>query len=139
MKVANLKEVCQTVKGFEDYVVSNLGYVKSLPRYVGSGKARRLTKERVLKPVKNGKGYLNVALCFNGLQKRELLHRLVALAFVPNPNPELYNEVNHKDGDKLNCRADNLEWTDRLGNMRHAVDTGLMDFKGEKHPRWKHR
>jgi hypothetical protein len=64
------------------------------------------------------------------------LHRLVALLFVNNPNPEKFNIVNHKDGNKLNCNADNLEWCDHLWNQRHAWATGLRKKKyGKDAPR----
>jgi len=49
-----------------------------------------------------------------------LLHRLVAELFVRNPKPDKYHEVNHKDGNKLNCRASNLEWVNRTKNMVHS-------------------
>ena len=60
---------------------------------------------------------------FNG--RSVLLHRLVASVFIPNPNG--YTEVNHKDGNKLNNCASNLEWCTRSMNMKHAYDNGYLD------------
>lgn len=75
------------------------------------------------------KGYIQVRL--QTRDKRRVrcfkLHRLIATAFVVNPNPELFDEVNHENGIK-SCNADwNLKWTDRLGNQNHAFLTGLWD------------
>lgn len=68
-------------------------------------------------------GYIRVYV--NGRLAR--LHRIIAETFVPNPNN--YPEVNHKDGNKKNNRADNLEWCSRKQNMRHAVKAGLHVLK----------
>lgn len=63
-------------------------------------------------------GYNRVHLCDNGKSKCELVHRLVAKAFVPNPM--LKPEVNHKDGDKLNNHFKNLEWVTGKENKKHC-------------------
>lgn len=91
-------EEWRSVKGFERYYqVSNAGRVFS----ERSGKMRR--------PVLNkGNGYLTLVLCGEKHKKTVYVHRLVAEAFVENPNG--YNFVNHKDENKLNCNASNLEW-----------------------------
>lgn len=68
--------------------------------------------------------YRMVLLRIGKTNHAEYVHRLVAKAFVPNPNH--YTEVNHKDGDTYNNRADNLEWVTHSENIQHAYDTGLV-------------
>lgn len=79
----------------------------------------------VLKPQPNAKGYLRVSIS----KKLVFVHRLVAEKYVPNPNN--LPQVNHKDGNKLNNNADNLEWVSNLENRKHAVKTGLH-LSGER-------
>ena len=62
----------------------------------------------------------------DGTRKRERLHRLIAKAFIPNPNNCEF--VNHKDGNKANNCIDNLEWCNTSQNTKHAYDTGLIDI-----------
>ena len=81
----------------------------------------------VVKPQKNGKGYLRVGI--GG--KLMFVHRLVAEKYVPNPNNK--EQINHKDGNKLNNCADNLEWVDNQQNRDHAVSEGLQ-IHGERCP-----
>ena len=88
------------------------------------------SKRKIIKPYDNGHGYLAVQLWKNGKCKQFYIHRLVAAAFIPNPNN--YREINHIDGDKTNNSVSNLEWCDRSINVKHAYDTGLKP-KGEKH------
>lgn len=77
-------------------------------------------------------GYICVTLIKNGKTKFTGLHRLIASAFIPNP--ENKPEVNHKDGNKHNNSIDNLEWSTTAENVQHAFDTGLNNGrKGVKH------
>lgn len=102
-------EIWHDIIGFEGlYQVSNLGRVKSL--YFG--------KERLLSAGKDKLGYLHVVLCKDG-KNICYIHRLVAEAFIPNPNG--YTEVNHKDEIKSNNVATNLEWCNRKYNINHGT------------------
>lgn len=87
------------------------------------GKVRNNKTGKILSPQKDHKGYLNVNLCLNNKAKRNKVHRLVALAFIPNP--ESKPEVNHKDGVKTHCDMDNLEWVTGKENIAHAFEHNL--------------
>lgn len=71
----------------------------------------------------SGNGYQKVTLCHEGERKDFMVHRLVAMAFIPNPCD--LPQVNHKDGDKGNNKIDNLEWCTAEYNTQHAMETGL--------------
>lgn len=112
-------EVWRPVVGWEGlYEVSSHGRVRSLDRYVRFGINQRFVESHVLKPQPTPRGYLTVALC----NVKRTVHRIVAEAFVHNPNN--LPEINHKDENKLNNRADNLEWCDRLYNVNYG--TGIQ-------------
>ena len=97
------------IEPFTDYRISSFGRVKN-------------PKGNFLKPCPKGQGkYLIVTLCNKGTQKQIGVHQLVALTFVENPKPYLYDRVNHKDLDKWNDVATNLEWTDNSGNRQHYI------------------
>lgn len=124
-----MKEIWKDIEGFEGkYQVSNTGYVKSLDfNHTG--------KEKILKNKVNRQGYEYVTLYKNGKQYYPAIHRLVAEAFIPNPN-EL-EQVNHIDGNKKNNVAENLEWCTNLENMQHAIRNDLVRNKGKDNKRSK--
>ena len=100
----------KAISGYEGlYEVSDLGRVKSL----------KYGKERILKPGSGGDGYLNVALCKDGHVKGKLIHRLVAEAFIPNPNN--LETINHKDEVKTNNTVSNLEWMSQRDNNNYGT------------------
>ena len=108
----NINEQWKPVEGFEGlYAVSNLGRVKSL----GNDKSR---KEKILKPHKVN-GYLRVTLCKDWKRKFFLVHRLVAEAFLPNP--EGLEQVNHIDENKTNNVVSNLEFCDCKYNNNYGT------------------
>lgn len=83
---------------------------------------------KFLKPSSNGRGYQHIVLRVNGESRDYYLHRLVATAYVPNPDN--LPEVNHKDGNKENNCFDNLEWVTSSENKKHAVRAGIKKEKG---------
>lgn len=100
------REIWKDIEGFEGlYQVSNMGRVRSLDR---KDKMGRSLKEKVLADKHNNRGYHTIALRRDGNTEYRLIHRLVAKAFLDNPNN--WPEVNHKDEDKVNNAASNLEW-----------------------------
>lgn len=111
-----MKEIWKPIEGTNGmYEVSNTGKVRSL---YGEGRIREL------KPWNNG-GYKRVNLSIDRKKINRLVHRLVAEAFIPNPEHKA--EVNHIDGDKHNNCVDNLEWTTHYENVDHADRTGLRE------------
>ena len=107
------KEQWLPVEGYEGlYEVSNLGRVKSL-NYNHTG------KEKILKPKKHRDGYLQVQLWRDGKHKMFQVHRLVATAFIPNP--EGFEQVNHRDEVKTNNCASNLEFCDCKYNNNYGT------------------
>lgn len=124
-----MMEVWKDIIGFNGYQVSNFGNVKSVDRQ-GTYKRRGkiiFYKERgrSIKPNSTGR-YLRAALTVNGITKHLSIHRLVAIAFIDNPQNKPC--VNHIDGNRLNNNVDNLEWVSYQENMRHAYSTGLIDI-----------
>lgn len=104
----------------ECYEVSNLGRVRRKACYDALG---RFTPQRVIS--QNWQGNYFTAHLYNGTRRSVLVHRLVAMSFLPNPDG--LPEVNHKSGDRTDNRKRNLEWSDRLTNVRHAIRTGLVN------------
>jgi hypothetical protein len=96
---------------------------KDVPGYAGqyqvsnTGKVRNAKRGRELKPHTQGSGYKQTMLSVNGKRSHPLVHRLVAAAFIPNP--ENKPQINHKNGNKSDNRADNLEWCTMSENLQH--------------------
>jgi hypothetical protein len=111
-----MQEIWKDVPEYEGiYQVSNLGNVRSL-NYNNNKKTKEICKK------KHKTGYLNVVLCKNSEKKNKGVHRLVALAFIPNPNN--YPCVNHIDTNKANNNVENLEWCTHSQNTQHAIKHG---------------
>jgi hypothetical protein len=106
------------------YEVSSYGDVRSLDRKVeGRGGGHKAGQYRRFEITP--KGYRRVALSRDGAQHTFMVHRLVAQAFIPNPGDK--PEVNHRNGDKADNRAENLEWATSSENQQHAYETGLRE------------
>ena len=113
----------KAIDGYEGlYQVSNLGRVKSL----------KCGKEKILKPGKNTGGYLHVDLYKDGHEKTVKIHRLVAEAFIPNPNN--LDTINHKDEDKTNNTVSNLEWMSQKDNINYGTRNKRLSEANINHP-----
>lgn len=101
-------EIWKDIKDYPNYQVSNLGNVKNIKT------------NKMLKPFATGNEYLKVALSNKSNKKQFLIHRLVATAFIPNPNN--LPEVNHiKEFEKTNNKVENLEWCDHSYNQNYGT------------------
>lgn len=113
-------EEWRDIEGYEGvYQVSNTGKVKSLERRVDYGHIKPLRRERILKPKIDKDGYRHVRLQRDGTSKHVRVCRLVAIAFIPNPNNLPF--VNHKDEIKSNDTSTNLEWCTRQYNVNYGT------------------
>ena len=108
------------------YEVSNLGRVRSM--------ARRTP--RILKPYPDKDGYPVIALWKRPIRRQANVHRLVAEMFLADKKNALHCEVAHLDGDRKNCRADNLKWVSKVENQSHKLAHGTH-LAGERHPQAK--
>ena len=130
-------EEWRPIAGWEgSYDVSNFGRVRSLDNYrrvcdVNGGEHIRFVKGAIRKLQLLPNGYVSVILKDGGRKKRFNVHRLVAKAFLPNPNN--LPEVNHKDENKLNNYADNLEWCDHTYNVNYGTCRERMRKTKSKH------
>lgn len=104
-----IKEEWKIIEKYPDYMISNLGNVKSL----------KYGKERMLKQKINKNGYCNIAICKDGKQKTYLVHRIVATHFLPNPNN--LPQVNHRDENKQNNCVENLEFCTHQYNNTYGT------------------
>jgi hypothetical protein len=127
-------EIWKDVAGYVGYYeVSNYGKVRSVDRYVNNHKGERaLRKGKVLTDTLDDKGYVRYTFRMGKSKKMKRGHRLVAEAFIPNPNQ--YTIINHKDGNKANNHISNLEWCTHRQNSQHAESMGLVNHvKGSNH------
>lgn len=130
-------EKFKPVQGYAGiYEISNLGRVKSLSRIIERKDGNtRVTEDRIILPFLTKCGYHQIVLCKDGVRKKHLIHRLVANAFIENPNK--LPIINHKDENKLNNRVDNLEWCSTYYNLRYGkmqaklVKINVIDSKGD--------
>jgi hypothetical protein len=112
----NNLEIWKPITGYENYEISSWGRVKN-----SSG---------LFLKIQDRKGYKRIILLKKSKHKSFLIHRLVAVNFIPNPKNLL--EINHIDGNKQNNNVENLEWVSRYENMKHAEDNFLL-AQGETH------
>lgn len=118
------KEIWKDIEGYENYYqISNLGNIKSLPRKIINNKGYYISKEKILSAGLSASGYMHIALCRFGKNKTFKIHRLKAIAFIPNPENKPC--INHIDGNKLNNDIYNLEWCTHSENHKHAFKIGL--------------
>lgn len=125
-----MQELWKPIKSYEGYFeVSNLGRVRSITRKIERTDPKKTTEKKLF--TYYGKlvsfwitktGYLRLAIAKDGIQKKHLVHRLVADAFIENPlNKE---QVNHINGIKSDNRVENLEWVTNYENYTHSVLMG---------------
>ena len=136
-----MEEVWKPVAGSSYYEVSNLGRVRSLNRYIYrtiKGTLCKYLKEgRLLSPNLINKYYSVTLISDDGLKKIIRVHRLVATAFLPNPDN--LPAINHKDENKLNNNVENLEWctfkyNSNYNNLGHRISEILRNHIGKSRP-----
>jgi hypothetical protein len=120
------------VKGYEGlYKISNLGHVFSLDRKITTKQGRTYLRKGMAITVRlNNFGYLDTRLCKNGIKKSVFVHRIIAEAFIDNPNN--YCCVNHKDLNRQNNSIENLEWVTSKMNAEHARRMRRLSAKHSK-------
>ena len=126
-----MTEIWLPIEGYENlYEVSNLGRVRRLESVVtGKNGVKQKVPGKILKPGAV-RGYLIVTLCKNGIGRSYYLHRLVSTAFIPNPDN--LNCVNHRDENKQNNSAENLEWCTAKENTNYGTRNKRISEKLRK-------
>lgn len=126
------KENWNPVEDYEElYEISNLGRIKGLKKRCG-GAVVGFLREKILKQCPHTGDYLTVALCKNGKVKRKYVHRLVADAFLADDSSRRC--INHKDGNKKNNYAGNLERCTYRENNLHAYRIGIINKEPSRKP-----
>jgi hypothetical protein len=122
-------EIWKSIKNYESsYEVSSEGRVRSLDRMSQNGSGAIMINGKLL-TISNSGRYSSISLSKDSKTKTFKVHRLVAEAFIPNPDNK--PEVNHKKQPKTNNCVSNLEWNTKAENAKHAYDSGLL-VTGEK-------
>lgn len=122
-------EVWVNLPGFEDYYeISTKGQIKRKSKQ----RKRGFYKEKILPLRKSSYGYYEVVFHIDNKRYKFLLHRLLAMTFIPNP--ENKPEVNHKNGIRTDFNLENLEWCTRQENQKHKNEILKSHNKGERHP-----
>jgi len=127
-------EIWKMVPSIPIVECSSFGRVRTLDRWVPTsrGNGKRLVKGHILKQYNNGKGYLRVHSSKNGKTVDKYVHRLVAETFIPNPNN--YQEINHRDNNPLNNSVFNLEWCTHEYNIHYREKYGKSAAEVLGHP-----
>ena len=125
-------EQLKAVRGYDGYVISTEGVVKSVDRIINYNDGRsRECLGRLITQREGRDGYLSVRLSKEGMAVTKYVHRLVAENFIEAVDGKLL--VNHIDGNKHNNSADNLQWVSHAENVKHAYDMGLNKNKSANH------
>jgi hypothetical protein len=136
LKLPSLNEEWRPVKNYEKYyMVSNFGNVKALKRewvqrHYSNSVSHYVKEEKLMKLQEQRNGYLVIGLKKEGKQIKKLVHRLVAEAFLENPNN--YKYINHIDGDPKNNNVKNLEWCTQSYNIQYAYNMNRKIPPNEK-------
>nr|DAU27985.1 MAG TPA: homing endonuclease [Caudoviricetes sp.] len=117
--------------------VNILGIRKNCYMVSNKGRVYSFISNQFMKPIKKTTGYYHIKFRMEeeGLAKQIFVHRVVALTFIHNDDPDFKIQVNHKDGDKSNNAVSNLEWTTPWENDHHSVLLGLKKMSGEDNPK----
>ena len=126
------RKLWKQVKDYPNYEVSNYGEIKSLSRVITLGLNTYVKNETILRHWIGTTGYPSVTILNNKGRKHFKIHRLVAIAFIPNPESKPF--INHKNGVKTDYSIKNIEWCTAAENNKHSFSTGLRIMpKGKTH------